>query len=229
MLGKQNIISEGCLVADRLDENMLDFASMNGTFRQLSTSLPPDNNNAVREVEKKSVNGVKFNVPEILHYAVWLQDVSFNYGSKTILDKVNLCVPHGKIYALLGSSGSGKTTLLRCVLGRLKPRSGDISLLQSSNGSKIRQSFIPGQGVGFMPQETALFEDYTIKSTLRYFGQLYGLTILEIGDKSEFLAKLLNLPPEGRLISSLSGGQKRRVSLGEGMQLFAGFGNYLHL
>lgn len=183
-----------------------------------------DHNVQLSCVKRRSLNEVKVNgVDKLLngkteskidgYYAVCLRDVSFCFGRKQVLDNVNLCVPQGKIYALLGSSGSGKTTLLRCVLGRLKVDKGDILLLKSTNEANVVQSFIPGQGVGFMPQETVLFDDFSIKDTFQYFGCLYGLNSKELKIKSEFLTQLLKLPPMARIVSTLSGGQKRRVSL----------------
>jgi len=59
--------------------------------------------------------------------AIKIRNAVFGYGkNKTILNHINLSVPQGKIFALLGSSGCGKTTLLRNILGRLKPNSGTV-------------------------------------------------------------------------------------------------------
>ncbi|XP_027200085.2 ABC transporter G family member 20-like [Dermatophagoides pteronyssinus] len=147
--------------------------------------------------------------------AVDVRDVTFAYGfgqkSLLTLKKINVSVPQGKIYALLGSSGCGKTTLLRCVLGRLQPQSGVIRVFGQEPGSEY--SPVPGPGVGYMPQELALFPDFTIKETLRYFGQLYRMSPKEIKARTKFLITLLHLPEKNRLVSQLSGGQQRRVSL----------------
>ena len=147
--------------------------------------------------------------------AVDVRDVTFTYGfgkkSLLTLKKINVSVPQGKIYALLGSSGCGKTTLLRCVLGRLQPQSGLIRVFGQEPGSEY--SPVPGPGVGYMPQELALFPDFTIKETLRYFGQLYRMSAKDIKARTKFLITLLHLPEKSRLVSQLSGGQQRRVSL----------------
>jgi ABC-type multidrug transport system ATPase subunit/ABC-type multidrug transport system permease subunit len=153
--------------------------------------------------------------PSVSKVAVEVKDVTFTYGfgkkSLLTLKKINVSVPQGKIYALLGSSGCGKTTLLRCVLGRLKPQSGMIRVFGREPGSPF--SPVPGPGVGYMPQELALFPDFTIKETLRYFGQLYRMTPKDIKGRTKFLITLLHLPEKNRLVSQLSGGQQRRVSL----------------
>lgn len=97
----------------------------------------------------------------------------------------------------------GKTTLLRCVLGRLQPQSGVIRVFGQEPGSEY--SPVPGPGVGYMPQELALFPDFTIKETLRYFGQLYRMSSKEIKARTKFLITLLHLPEKNRLVSQLSG------------------------
>ncbi|CAG2175278.1 unnamed protein product, partial [Oppiella nova] len=115
------------------------------------------------------------------------------------------------IYGLLGSSGCGKTTLLRCALGRLRPKSGSISLFGHIPGTAL--SRVPGPGVGYMPQELALYDDFSIEETLVYFGRLFGIKSRVIDSRIEFMVDLLQLPNRRKLIVELSGGQKRRVSL----------------
>jgi ABC-type glutathione transport system ATPase component len=73
---------------------------------------------------------------EKLRIAVRVHNLCFSYSkllmrnqkSSKILQNCSINVVEGNIYALLGSSGCGKTTLLKCVLGRLKPNSGDINV-----------------------------------------------------------------------------------------------------
>lgn len=74
-------------------------------------------------------------------------------------------------------------------------------------------SQIPGSAIGYMPQELAVYEDFTIKETLWYFGRLYRIPKKVIKERIEFLLSFLDLPRSKRLIVNMSGGQKRRVSL----------------
>ncbi len=74
---------------------------------------------------------------------------------------------------LLGSNGCGKTTLLRLVLGHLKPKSGCVEVFGKEPNSKYCD--IPGSGVGYMPQEIALFNEFTIREILKYFGTIYDI------------------------------------------------------
>ena len=75
------------------------------------------------------------------------------------------------------------------------------------------RSLVPGPGIGYMPQEIGLFEEFTIKETLFFFGRLYRLPIETIRDRIAFLIAFLELPEQDRFVAKLSGGQKRRVSL----------------
>lgn len=59
--------------------------------------------------------------------AVQVENLSFSYTRNgTNLENINMVVPRGAIYGLLGPSGCCKTTLLRIIVGRLKPKAGHV-------------------------------------------------------------------------------------------------------
>ncbi|XP_074601741.1 ABC transporter G family member 20-like [Brevipalpus obovatus] len=142
--------------------------------------------------------------------AIRVQNATYSYdkGSNAVdaLRGINLTVPTGGIYGLLGPSGCGKTTLLRCLVGRIKPTSGSILTFDQPN-------YVPGPAIGYMPQELALFLDFTIEETLVYFARIFRMKRSRIPERIKFLVNFLDLPDKNRMIGSLSGGQKRRVSL----------------
>ncbi|TGZ50120.1 ABC transporter G family member 20 [Temnothorax longispinosus] len=146
--------------------------------------------------------------------AVCVRRAFKKYGSKknpnVILDGLNMTVPKGTIYGLLGASGCGKTTLLSCIVGRRRLDSGEIWVLGGRPGSK--GSGVPGPRVGYMPQEIALYSEFSIRETFIYFGWCAGMTTEQVDEKLTFLIKFLELPPENRFVKNLSGGQQRRVS-----------------
>ncbi|XP_034255216.1 ABC transporter G family member 20 isoform X2 [Thrips palmi] len=127
------------------------------------------------------------------------------YGSSKnpnqILDGLNMTVPKGTIYGLLGASGCGKTTLLSCIVGRRRLNSGEIWVLGGRPGS--RGSGVPGPRIGYMPQEIALYGEFSIRETMIYFGWVAGMTTAEVEARLEFFINFLQLPPATRAVKNL--------------------------
>ncbi|KAK0087540.1 hypothetical protein PV325_000790 [Microctonus aethiopoides] len=146
--------------------------------------------------------------------AVSVRHAFKNYGSSKnpnhVLQNLNMTVAKGSIYGLLGASGCGKTTLLSCIVGRRRLNSGEIWVLGGKPGTK--GSGVPGKRVGYMPQEIALYGEFTIRETMMYFGWIFGMDTPEIVERLRFLLQFLDLPSQNRLVKNLSGGQQRRVS-----------------
>jgi len=174
-------------------------ASINGTANQ-----QPARQHVV-DAEANGVGAVE---------AVYVRNASKSYGvgkrRAQVLRNLDMNVKKGTIYGLLGASGCGKTTLLSCIVGRRSFDSGEVLVFGGEPGSP--QSGIPGPRVGYMPQELALYGEFTIKETLEYFGRIYRLPHQFVKSQMEFLFKLLDLPPGHRSVKTLSGGQQRRVS-----------------
>jgi len=133
-----------------------------------------------------------------------------SHNPNHVLTNLNMTVAKGTIYGLLGASGCGKTTLLSCIVGRRRLDTGEIWVLGGKPGTK--GSGVPGRRVGYMPQEIALYGEFSIKETMMYFGWIFGMETTEINDRLQFLLNFLDLPSQNRLVKNLSGGQQRRVS-----------------
>lgn len=146
--------------------------------------------------------------------AVSVRHAFKSYGSTSnpnyVIQNLNMTVAKGSIYGLLGASGCGKTTLLSCIVGRRRLNSGEIWVLGGKPGTK--GSGVPGKRVGYMPQEIALYGEFSIRETMMYFGWIFGMCTSEIVERLRFLLQFLDLPSQNRLVKNLSGGQQRRVS-----------------
>ncbi|XP_074602603.1 ABC transporter G family member 23-like [Brevipalpus obovatus] len=148
--------------------------------------------------------------------AVQGSNLCVSYGSRgnknfLALNHLNINIPECSIYGLLGPSGCGKTTLLRIINGLKKPDSGSICVFGFIPGT--RGSGIPGEGIGYMPQDVSLLLDLTVNEILMYFGNLYFMRSMYLKSRVTSLIDFLEIPDKDRVIANLSGGQQRRLSL----------------
>lgn len=81
-----------------------------------------------------------------------LNDISYSYENKTVLQHVHFDIPKGAFIGLLGPNGGGKTTLINIILGRLKPHSGQLSLFDTPV-----EAFKDWNKIGFVSQKSNAF------------------------------------------------------------------------
>ena len=127
------------------------------------------------------------------------------------MDNLSFVVEKGELLALLGPNGAGKSTTVKAITGILKPTSGSVKadgLEVSENLDKVRSI------LGFMPQETALYQDLTAQETLEYHAVLYGVPKGEVAERVERMLELAGLTQrKDDLVKTYSGGMKRRLAL----------------
>ncbi|XP_047207951.1 ABC transporter G family member 23 isoform X1 [Girardinichthys multiradiatus] len=170
-------------------------------------------NNLAEEIKERDMKDLEASLSAAQdNFAIRCRDVCRSYGKLKVLTNLNLTVPQGQIYGLLGPSGCGKTTLLKCIVGTLKISRGHITVLGKPPAFPGHE--VPGKMVGYMPQDLALYNEFTISDTLTFFGRIHGLTSKETRARMDFLIDFLHLPQKHSLVRNLSGGQRRRVSLG---------------
>ena len=111
--------------------------------------------------------------------------------------------------------GCGKTTLLSCIIGMIPLHGGEITALgHKTMANEIQKA---GHRIGYMPQETALIGELTIKETIYYFGKIFQMEYEKLKERYEMLHKLLELPRGDQRVEECSGGQMRRVSFAAAM------------
>lgn len=89
-----------------------------------------------------------------------------------------------------------------------------MALGQKTKASEIQRA---GPRIGYMPQETALIGELTIKETIYYFGKIFQVDIERLRDRYKMLKNLLELPRGDQRVEECSGGQQRRVSFAAAM------------
>jgi ABC-type multidrug transport system ATPase subunit len=92
---------------------------------------------------------------------------------------------------------------------------GQITALgHRTKGNEIQKA---GHRIGYMPQETALIGELTIKETIYYFGKIFQMDMDKLRERYDMLHKLLELPRGDHRVEDCSGGQMRRVSFAAAM------------
>ena len=127
------------------------------------------------------------------------------------LSDISLSVPPGRYGVLMGRTGSGKTTILECILGLRSVSSGTVQLA----GVDVTRLNPAMRGVGYVPQDRALFTKMTVREHLAFALLIRrtpaGERDRRVNELAESLgiAHLLDRTPHG-----LSGGEQQRVALG---------------
>ena len=141
-----------------------------------------------------------------------VQNLSFTHKDQAILSDINFEVQKGQIIALTGTSGCGKTTLLSLIYGSLEPEKG--RTLWNNNVIKTpSQTLVPGQkGVNILAQEYDLMPFTTVASNVK---QKLSRAEPDYNDRQcdELLDVVGLLDFKNKLVKTLSGGQKKRVSI----------------
>jgi ABC-2 type transport system ATP-binding protein len=141
-----------------------------------------------------------------------LCDVTKTFGGVTALNRINLEVPPGEIYGLVGPDGAGKTSLIRLITGISAPTSGSVTVLGQSHLEKIKPE------LGYVPQKFSLYGDMTVMENIRFIGSLYGASAQTIRAKAEAILTFTKLFEfKDRLAANLSGGMKQKLALAAGL------------
>lgn len=135
--------------------------------------------------------------------------ITKRFGSKTVVNGINLRVHAGEIFGFLGPNGSGKTTFIRIICGLLTPESGSGTCL---GYDVLRQQREIRSHVGYMTQKFSYYEDLSIRENLDFIARVYA-----VPDREEAVAAAIErLGFTGRsqqLAGQLSGGWKQRLAL----------------
>jgi len=140
-----------------------------------------------------------------------VEKVTKRFGDVVALNNVNLDIPQGSYFGIIGLSGSGKTTLLNTIIGFWKPTKGNI-FFNGINVHKHRR-FIDRE-FGFATQATSVYPFLTVEENLSYFGRLYGMVKMDIKNRTEILLDLIHMTGTNNILAKeLSTGMLRRLDI----------------
>jgi ABC-2 type transport system ATP-binding protein len=138
--------------------------------------------------------------------ALELRGINKTFGRTRAIEDLNLLVPRGQTYGLIGPSGAGKTTAIRMILSILLPDSGQLSVLgkRSALDSKDR--------IGYLPEERGVYRRMRVRAFLAFLGQLNGGTRARVEARAADLLQRLGLGDVlNKRCQELSKGMLQRV------------------
>ena len=138
--------------------------------------------------------------------AITIAGLRVTRGGTLVLPHIDLDVPRGQIVGLLGPSGGGKTTLMRAIVGAQIVGGGTVTVLGEPAGSKSLR-----RRIGYVTQAPSVYPDLTARENLTYFARTMDAPASAV---AEVLATIGLTDAADRPVSTLSGGQQSRVSLG---------------
>jgi ABC-2 type transport system ATP-binding protein len=139
-----------------------------------------------------------------------LTDVTKRYREFTAVDALSLGVEAGEIVGIIGHNGAGKSTTLKMIAGLIAPTSGVVEVM----GRDIqKESVSVKRHIGFLPEESPLYENMTARQYLTFFSELYGMPRGDAQARIDVLLDSLKLPEKDKLTGEFSKGMKRKVAI----------------
>jgi len=133
------------------------------------------------------------------------------YKGKTAVNKIDISIEAGELFALLGVNGAGKTTTIKMLSCLISPTSGDALLLGDSIVSK---PYAVKKKINVSPQETAVAPNLTVKENLVLIAEIYGNNKKTAYAKANEMISTFGLAEVTRnRAKTLSGGMQRRLSI----------------
>ncbi|CAG0974132.1 Linearmycin resistance ATP-binding protein LnrL [Methanosarcinales archaeon] len=132
------------------------------------------------------------------------------YGSFTAVESLDFDVLKGEIFGIVGPNGAGKTTTLKMLSGLISPSLGSIKIQGldiRKNSGKIKQK------LGFLPEESPLYEGMTAIDYLMFFSEIYGIEKQTALTRIRELLGALKLDARDKKIGEMSKGMQRKVAI----------------
>jgi ABC-2 type transport system ATP-binding protein len=133
------------------------------------------------------------------------------FGQNHAVNDLDLMIPGGEIYGLVGADGAGKTTSLRLLVGALTPDSGEVAICGHDlhhQGEQARAC------IGYLSQRFSLYEDLTVLENIRFFAETRGIAASEWRPRCLEILEFVGLAAfKDRRAGLLSGGMKQKLGL----------------
>ena len=141
--------------------------------------------------------------------------LSKRFGDNLVVDDLSLEIQPGECLGVIGPNGAGKTTTIRMCLGQVAPDAGLIEAFGLPIPAKVREA---KKRIGVVTQFDSLDPDFSCAENLRVYGRYFGLPLATIESRVAPLLEFAALQAKANARpGELSGGMKRRLSLGRAL------------
>jgi len=146
------------------------------------------------------------------HVAVRTLGLVRSFGREiTAVAGLDLEIPRGEIFGLVGPDGAGKTTLIQMLCGILDPTDGEVAVLGLDLPKRAAEL---APRIGYMSQELSLYGNLSVGENIEFFADIHGVPAERRRERAERLLRFSRLAPfVGRLARDLSGGMKKKLAL----------------
>lgn len=143
--------------------------------------------------------------------AIETRSLSKSYGQHHAVKELELAIPRGELFALLGVNGAGKTTTIKLLTGLVMPTAGEARILGHSIVSEAQAC---KQRIGVSPQESAIGRNLTVRENLELIAGIYQLEASAGARRIQEMLRTFRLEESANVRGKrLSGGMQRRLSL----------------
>jgi ABC-2 type transport system ATP-binding protein len=142
-----------------------------------------------------------------------VSDLTKNYGTRTVVDRVTFAVSKGEILGFLGPNGAGKTTTMRIITGYV-PATGGVAKVAGFDVQE--QPLEVKRRIGYLPEHPPLYPEMLVRTYLEFVARIRGVPRRQAGVRVDRAIERCGLGEvKGRLIGNLSKGYQQRVGLAQ--------------
>ncbi|MBK7450061.1 MAG: ABC transporter ATP-binding protein [Anaerolineales bacterium] len=141
---------------------------------------------------------------------IQLTDVIKRYDNTTVVEKLNLQINEGEIVGIIGHNGAGKSTTMKMIAGLIEPTSGEVRVMGQD---MVKHSIKVKHKIGYLPEESPLYEAMTAQQYLLFFSELYQMPRQKALSRIDGLLDSLGLEQSNKLTGEFSKGMKRKTAI----------------
>lgn len=139
-----------------------------------------------------------------------LTNVTKQYDQTTVVEPLNLQIAAGEIVGIIGHNGAGKSTTMKMIAGLVEPTRGEVHVMGRNihrEGVKVKQQ------IGYLAEESPLYEAMTAQQYLLFFSELYRMPRQKALERIDYLLGSLDLSEKNKLTGEFSKGMKRKTAI----------------